>query len=84
MRGVTLNPHPVSVCRKLYWLDEGGPGVPRKVAAANLDGSESEILVKDDLTHLDFLSLDVNTQTLYWSEGHAGKVSRSRWAPGGS
>ena len=63
---------------KLYWLDEGGPWVPRKVAAANLDGSQPEILVKKDLTHLDFLSIDINTQALYWSEGHAGKVSTGR------
>ena len=67
---------PVSrVPRKLYWLDEGGPGVPRKVAAANLDGRGSEVLVQDRLSHLDFLTIDISTQTLYWSEGHAGKVS---------
>ena len=62
---------------KLYWLDQGGPGVPRKVARMSLDGSDPEVLVKDNLQHLDFLTIDIDKQVLYWSESLGQRVSHS-------
>jgi len=34
---------------KLFWLDRGGSGVPAKVGKANMDGSEPEIIIKQNL-----------------------------------
>ena len=62
--------------RKLYWLDEGGLGVPRKVASMNLDGSEPTVLLSDGLGHVDKITCDNTNQALYWTEGYSQKVER--------
>ena len=64
----------VSSISKVYWLDEGGSGVPRKVASVNMDGSNPQILVRDDLFSLGYLALNMEDEVLYWSEGGAQKV----------
>ncbi len=60
---------------KLYWLDEGGQGVPRKVASMNLDGTDSQIVTQSDLQMLDFITINTTSQELYWTEGTSSKVS---------
>lgn len=52
---------------KLYWLDQGGAGVPAKIGKANMDGSKPEILLKDNLTQPEFLTLDPDTEMIYFS-----------------
>ena len=59
---------------KLYWLDQGGAGVPAKIGKANMDGSNPEILLKDNLTHPEFLTLDPDTEMLYFSTSFKPKV----------
>ena len=51
--------------------------MPRKVASVNMDGSNPEILVRDNLFSLGYLALDMEQEILYWSEGGAQKVLQS-------
>ena len=60
--------------RKLYWLDQGGPGVWRKLAQANLDGSDVETLVSSDLYRPLHLALSTDHQVLYWTDEYSHKV----------
>ncbi|XP_014669426.1 PREDICTED: low-density lipoprotein receptor-related protein 2-like isoform X2 [Priapulus caudatus] len=68
---------------KLYWLDEGGQGVPRKVASANLDGSNPTILVSSNLHNLDYIAVDIADNNVYYTMADASwieKVSTSSGA----
>jgi len=60
--------------RKLYWLDRGGSGVRRKLARANLDGSDVETLVTDDLYRPTQLALSDDKQLVYWTDQYSHKV----------
>ena len=60
---------------KLYWLDQGGAGVPAKIGKANMDGSKSEVLLKEDLVQPEFITLDQDTEMLYFSSSFHPKVS---------
>uniref|UniRef100_X1YZB7 EGF-like domain-containing protein n=1 Tax=Capitella teleta TaxID=283909 RepID=X1YZB7_CAPTE len=73
---------PVAMCvdpgqGKLFWLDEGGPGVPRKLASMNFDGSSPMVLVNHSLLHMDMISCDTVNQEIYWSDSYAQKVPLS-------
>ena len=59
---------------KLYWLDQGGAGVPAKIGKANMDGSKSEVLLKEDLVQPEFITLDQDTEMLYFSSSFHPKV----------
>lgn len=59
----------------LYWLDEGGVGVPVKIAGVNMDGNNSYIIHKEGLTNLEALTLDLFHKRLYWSQRFDGVVS---------
>ena len=49
-------------CRKIYWTDIGfQPDVPPKIESANMDGSEREVLVKENLGQPNHLLIDYNT-----------------------
>ena len=62
---------------RLYWLDQGGAGVPAKIGVANMDGTQSKILLKDNLTQPEFLTLDPDTEMLYFSSSFKpAKVSK--------
>ena len=50
----------------MYWLDEGGSGVPAKLAKANMDGTESTIIVRDLNKPLS-IALDYEKKVLYFS-----------------
>ena len=58
----------------LYWLDRGGPGVRRKLARANLDGSDVETLVTDNLFSPLHLALSADQQLIYWTDEYSHKV----------
>ena len=60
---------------KLYWLDQGGAGVPAKIGMANMDGSNPEVLVRDNMTNPEALTLDPETEMLYFSSSFKPKVS---------
>lgn len=53
---------------KMYWLDDGGFGVSKKLAKAHMDGSNSTIIYdkfKDN--YLESLAIDLSGQRLYFS-----------------
>ena len=61
---------PKSICvdptdGKIYWVDEGGYGVPEKIGKVNMDGSSSMVLAK--VTKPEALTIDVDRKTLYYS-----------------
>ncbi|RWS26517.1 low-density lipoprotein receptor-related protein 2-like protein, partial [Leptotrombidium deliense] len=58
----------------LYWLDDGGVGVPRKVAKANMDGTNSSVLVKDNIHSLETLTIDISNKRLYFSQSYTGVI----------
>lgn len=51
---------------KLYWTDDGGTGVPEKVAKVNMDGSNPVVLV-DNVDRPDAITIDIEKKTLYFS-----------------
>lgn len=51
---------------KLYWIDEGGYGVPQKIGKVNMDGTNPIVLYKADKV-LVALTLDLDTSKLYFS-----------------
>ena len=59
---------------KLYWLDEGGPGVPAKIGVADMDGQNPGIVVQGNMTSPEFLTLDPDTEMIYFSSSHEPKV----------
>ncbi|XP_013781727.1 low-density lipoprotein receptor-related protein 2-like [Limulus polyphemus] len=59
---------------KLFWLDEGGIGVPQKLARVDMDGKNSTVLVKGGLHHLEVLTVDLLNKRLYWSQSFPGII----------
>ena len=59
---------------KLYWLDQGGHKVPPKIGKANMDGSNPEILLTGNLSVPEFLTIDPDTEKLYFSHSDEAKV----------
>ena len=73
-RALTLDPAE----GHLFWLDDGGFGIPRKLSGANMDGTEARNLVTDLATPL-ALTLDLANKKLYWSTvDEVGKTSSLR------
>lgn len=64
------------VCyRKLYWTDQGtDSGVPAKIAGANMDGSGIQTLFTGNLDHVEFFTIDIKEQKLYWAVTSTGMV----------
>uniref|UniRef100_A0A8U8BUY5 Low-density lipoprotein receptor-related protein 2 n=1 Tax=Geospiza parvula TaxID=87175 RepID=A0A8U8BUY5_GEOPR len=62
---------------KLYWTDQGtDSGVPAKIASANMDGSGIQTLFTGNLDHVEFLTIDIKEQKLYWAVTSTGMVER--------
>ena len=59
---------------KLYWLDEGGVGVPQKLAKANMDGSNVRVLIKENLHQVETITFDFATRRVYFSQSYAGII----------
>lgn len=60
---------------KLYWTDQGTEsGIPAKVASADMDGQNPVILFTDSLDHIEFLTVDIQENKLYWAVTSTGKV----------
>lgn len=58
---------------KLYWIDEGGFGVPSKVGKVNMDGTNSIVLIKD-VERPETITIDLETKMLYFSSQHPPAV----------
>ncbi|XP_032801941.2 low-density lipoprotein receptor-related protein 2 [Petromyzon marinus] len=62
---------------RLYWTDHGSDsGVPAKVAAADMDGSNPTVLFSGNMDHVDFITLDMREQKLYWAVAGTGVIER--------
>ena len=70
-RPVSIVVHPAS--GGLFWLDKGGVGVPAKLGAAKMDGSNPKVLVKD-LLEPEFLTVDLQKEILYFSTSRDAKI----------
>ncbi|KAF6726646.1 Low-density lipoprotein receptor-related protein 2 [Oryzias melastigma] len=71
--GIAVDP----VRGKLYWTDQGTEsGIPAKVASADMDGQNPVILFTDNLDHIEFLTVDIQENKLYWAVTSTGKIER--------
>ncbi|XP_048340432.1 low-density lipoprotein receptor-related protein 2 [Sphaerodactylus townsendi] len=71
--GLTVDP----VRGKLYWTDQGThTGIPAKIAGANMDGSDIRTLFTGNLDHVEFITLDIKEQKLYWPVTSTGVIER--------
>ncbi|KAM9189054.1 LOW QUALITY PROTEIN: low-density lipoprotein receptor-related protein 2 [Mergus octosetaceus] len=62
---------------KLYWTDQGtDSGVPAKVASANMDGTGIETLFTGNLDHVEFITIDIKEQKLYWAVTSTGVIEK--------
>lgn len=66
---------PECLPRKLYWTDQGTEsGIPAKVASADMDGSNPVNLFTNNLDHIEFLTVDISENKLYWAVMSTGAV----------
>ncbi|XP_068936741.1 low-density lipoprotein receptor-related protein 2 isoform X2 [Petaurus breviceps papuanus] len=71
--GITIDP----VNGKMYWTDSGTEsGIPTKVASANMDGSQIKTLFTGNLDHVEFITIDIKEQKLYWAVTSTGVIER--------
>ncbi|XP_066998103.2 low-density lipoprotein receptor-related protein 2 [Anabrus simplex] len=57
---------------KLYWVDEGGFGVPAKIGKVNMDGSEPTVLKLSERPEA--ITIDLETKRLYFSTLYPTKI----------
>ena len=53
----------------------GGGYVPKKIAEIKMDGTDSRILIQENLNEPGYLTKDPTSSVLYWSESYFGKVT---------
>ncbi|XP_023355035.1 low-density lipoprotein receptor-related protein 2 isoform X2 [Sarcophilus harrisii] len=71
--GITIDP----ANGKMYWTDHGTEsGIPAKVASANMDGSQIKTLFTGNLEHIEFITIDIKEQKLYWAVTGTGVIER--------
>uniref|UniRef100_A0A9J8ABN9 Low density lipoprotein receptor-related protein 2a n=1 Tax=Cyprinus carpio carpio TaxID=630221 RepID=A0A9J8ABN9_CYPCA len=62
---------------KMYWTDQGTEsGMPAKVASADMDGSNVAILFTHNLEHVEFITIDIRENKLYWVVTGTGVIER--------
>uniref|UniRef100_UPI003D9CB815 low-density lipoprotein receptor-related protein 2a precursor n=1 Tax=Danio rerio TaxID=7955 RepID=UPI003D9CB815 len=62
---------------KMYWTDHGTEsGIPAKVASADMDGSNAAILFTHNLEHVEFITIDITENKLYWAVTGTGVIER--------
>ncbi|XP_028846293.1 low-density lipoprotein receptor-related protein 2a isoform X3 [Denticeps clupeoides] len=62
---------------RMYWTDQGTEsGIPAKVAAADMDGSNTAILFTNNLDHVEFITVDIKENKLYWAVTGTGVIER--------
>ena len=60
--------------RWMYWTDWGSPAMIEK---ASMDGLNRTVLHNTDLRWPNALTIDYETQTLYWADGSLDKIESS-------
>lgn len=66
-RFMTLDP----LDGKLYWIDDGGSGVPMKIGKVNMDGSNSTVICKENLHQVEAITLDIVNKRIYFSQSYS-------------
>ncbi|KAL7385074.1 hypothetical protein ABVT39_014795 [Epinephelus coioides] len=62
---------------KLYWTDQGTEsGIPAKVASADMDGLNPVTLFTNNLDHIEFVTVDIQENKLYWAVTSTGMIER--------
>ncbi|XP_043931281.1 low-density lipoprotein receptor-related protein 2 [Protopterus annectens] len=62
---------------KMYWTDIGTiNGVPEKISGADMDGSNLVNLFTGNLDHVEFITIDIAEQKLYWAVTSTGVIER--------
>ncbi|XP_066544684.1 low-density lipoprotein receptor-related protein 2a isoform X1 [Amia ocellicauda] len=62
---------------RMYWTDQGTEsGVPAKVAAADMDGSNAVNLFTNNMDHIEFITIDIRENKLYWAVTATGMIER--------
>ncbi|KPP76751.1 low-density lipoprotein receptor-related protein 2-like, partial [Scleropages formosus] len=62
---------------KMYWTDQGTEtGIPAKVASADMDGSNPVILFTNNMDHIEFITIDIRENRLYWAVTGTGMIER--------
>lgn len=61
----------------LYWLDDGGTGVPAKVGKVSMDGSDPVILYNFTNIRPEYITIDIEAKNLYWSTSNEAKIMTS-------
>uniref|UniRef100_A0A3B4FEE2 Low-density lipoprotein receptor-related protein 2 n=1 Tax=Pundamilia nyererei TaxID=303518 RepID=A0A3B4FEE2_9CICH len=62
---------------KLYWTDQGTEsGIPAKVASADMDGLNPVTLFTNNLDHIEFITVDIRENKLYWAVTSTGVIER--------
>ena len=59
----------------LFWLDQGGGSQGKKVGRADLNGQNAAVVLSSNIGQLDLITVDVQNQRIYFSEGKSGRVS---------
>ena len=60
--------------RNMYWTDTGSI---RKIEKASMDGTSRKILHNTNLNYPYGLTLDIDTQTLYWVDQYRSVIEKS-------
>lgn len=61
--------------RKLYYADQGGNGLPSKIGGMSLSGSNPFVVLQRRVEKPEYITLDRNTETLYWTDSGRQWVS---------
>ena len=61
--------------RLLYWGDGGVPGVPAKIAAVGMDGSNPRVLFSIGIRSPSYMTIDTDSQSLFFTDTFHRKVS---------
>ncbi|XP_055342132.1 low-density lipoprotein receptor-related protein 2-like [Paramacrobiotus metropolitanus] len=62
----------------LFWGDNGGTGIPAKIAKVRMDGIGATIIFKDGIGKISFITYDPLSQMVYWSDTRLSKISRGK------
>ena len=60
--------------RRLFWTDWGSVA---KIERASMDGKERTVLIDTELVWPNAITLDYQTQTLYWADANLDKIESS-------
>lgn len=62
------------LCRMMYWSEWGTSG---RIEKASMDGANRTLVHNTDLVWPNALTLDIETQTLYWADANLDRIESS-------